>query len=213
MFASSRCFAIIRVKSGAGADRWTARGPPAAVVRIGNAENQRAYADCSPQLRVLNGDKKNSNMQCMPQTLEQQLDGFVGNFEPTMADLIRECRSVLRKRFPTANELVYDNYNFFVIGYCTTERPSDCVVSLAANSKGLGLSFYHGATLPDPHRMLQGSGKQHRFVRLDGVATLSRPEVRDLLDAAEARAEPPFVAKGSGKLIIRSISEKKRPRR
>ena len=34
----------------------------------------------------------------------------------------------MRKRFPTANELVYDNYNFFVIGYCTTERPSDCVV-------------------------------------------------------------------------------------
>ena len=64
-------------------------------------------------------------MQCMPQTLEQQLDGFVGNFEPTVVDLIRECRSVLRKRFPTANELVYDNYNFFVIGYCTTERPSD----------------------------------------------------------------------------------------
>jgi hypothetical protein len=161
----------------------------------------------------LNGEKKNSNMQYMSETLEQQLNGFVDNFEPTMAELSRECRSVIRKRFPTANELVYDNYNFFVIGYCTTERPSECVVSLAANSKGLGLRFYHGATLPDPHRILQGSGKQNRFVRLDGVATLSRPEVRELLDAAEARAEPPFVATGSGKLTIRSISEKKRPRR
>ena len=149
----------------------------------------------------------------MTQTPESQLKAFVDKFEPAMRKLISDCRKAMRKRFPTANELVYDNYNFFVIGYCTTERPSDCVVSLAANSKGLGLSFYHGATLPDPHRMLQGSGKQHRFVRLDGVATLSRPEVRDLLDAAEARAEPPFVAKGSGKLIIRSISEKKRPRR
>jgi hypothetical protein len=119
----------------------------------------------------------------------------------------------MRERFPTANELVYDNYNFFVIGYCTTERPSDCVVSLAANSRGLGLSFYHGATLPDPHRILQGSGNQNRFVRLDGVATLSRAEVLELFDAAEAQADPPFVKAGRGKLIIRSISEKQRPRR
>jgi hypothetical protein len=152
-------------------------------------------------------------MQGMPETPEQQLESFVAKFEPGMGKLIRECRSVMCKRFPTANELVYDNYNFFVIGYCTTERPSDCVVSLTANSKGLGISFYHGATVPDPHCILQGSGNQNRFVRLDGMATLNRPEVRELLDAAEAQADPPFATSKSGKLIIRSISEKQRPRR
>jgi hypothetical protein len=153
-----------------------------------------------------------ASMRCMPETPEQQLKGFIAKFDPAMGMQIRECRSAMRKRFPTANELVYDNYNFFVIGYCTTERPSDCVVSLATNSKGIGLSFYHGATLPDPHRILQGSGNQNRFVRLDGVATLSRSEVQELLDAAEAQADPPFVKTGKGKLIIRSISEKQRPR-
>jgi hypothetical protein len=149
----------------------------------------------------------------MSETAENQLEGFVAKFEPTVGMLIRGCRSVMRKRFPTANELVYDNYNFFVIGYCTTERPSDCVVSLAANSKGLGLNFYHGASLPDPHGILQGSGNQNRFVRLGDIASLSRPEVQELLDAAAAQADPPFATKGHGKLIIRSISDKQRPRR
>ncbi len=152
-------------------------------------------------------------MRTMSETPPQQLEGFIAKFEPALGKLIRECRSILRKRFPTANELVYDNYNFFVIGYCATERPSDCVVSLAANSKGIGLSFYHGATLPDPHGLLQGSGNQNRFVRLAGKATFSNPEVRELLDAAEAQADPPFLTNGRGKLIIRSISEKQRPRR
>lgn len=152
-------------------------------------------------------------MQCMREPPEQQLKNFVDKFEPAIGELIRDCRSVMRKHFPTANELVYDNYNFFVIGYCTTERPSDCVVSLAANSKGVGLSFYHGATLPDPHKILHGSGNQNRFVRLDGVAALNRPEVLELLNAAEAQANPAFAKAGSGKLIIRSISEKQRPRR
>jgi hypothetical protein len=149
----------------------------------------------------------------MPETPDQQLKGFIAKFDPSIGRLIRQCRSAMRKRFPAANELVYDNYNFFVIGYSTTERPSDCVVSLAANSKGIGLSFYYGATLPDPHRILQGSGNQNRFVRLDGVDTLSLPEVRELLDAAEAQAHTPFLKEGRGKLVIRSISAKQRPRK
>ena len=49
-------------------------------------------------------------------------------------------------------------------------------------------------------------------VRLDGAASLSRPEVQELLDAAEAQADPGFLKTGGGKLIIRSVSEKQRPR-
>ena len=144
---------------------------------------------------------------------EAQLRSFIAKFEPKMGKRIRECRAAMRKRFPTAFELVYDNYNFFVIGYCTTERPSDCVVSLAANSKGIGLSFYYGASLPDPHKMLEGSGSQNRFVRLSDATALGQPEVEELIAAAAAQADPPFLKKGGGELIIRSISEKQRPRR
>ena len=81
---------------------------------------------------------------------EKQLKEFIGKFEPKNQELIRATRQTLRRRLPSANELVYDNYNFFVIGYCTSEQPSDCVVSIAAGAKGVSLSFYYGATLPDP---------------------------------------------------------------
>jgi hypothetical protein len=127
--------------------------------------------------------------------------------------LIRSVRKALRKRLPSANELVYDNYNFFVIGYCSTERPSDCILSIAAGANGIGLSFYYGATLPDPHKLLQGSGSQNRFIRIKSVATLAQPEVEELIAAAVAQAESPLPRTGKGKLIIRSISKKQRPRR
>src|SRR6202166_5139276 len=112
---------------------------------------------------------------------EEQLAGFIDKFDSGNAFLIRSVRKTLRRRMPTANELVYDNYNFFVIGYCSTERPSDCIVSIAAASNGVGLSFYYGATLPDPHKVLLGSGNQNRFLRLDSVKVLERPEVDELL--------------------------------
>ena len=146
-------------------------------------------------------------------TGEHQLASFIEKFDPKNAELIRSVRKALRRRLPTANELVYDNYNFFVIGYCSTERPSDCILSIAAGANGIGLSFYYGATLPDPHKLLQGSGSQNRFIRIKSVATLAQPEVEELIAAAVAQAESPLPRTGKGKLIIRSISKKQRPRR
>ena len=146
-------------------------------------------------------------------TPEKQLDSFIEKFDARNAALIRAVRKALRKRLPTANELVYDNYNFFVIGYCATERPTDCIVSIAAAANGVGLSFYYGATLPDPHKLLLGSGSQNRFLRIESATTLARPEVEELIAAAVAQAKTPLPAGGKGKLIIRSISEKQRPRR
>src|SRR5205809_1626214 len=96
---------------------------------------------------------------------EKQLQSFIDKFEPKHQAVIHAMRKTLRKWLPTANELVYDNYNFFVVGYSSTERPSDCIVSIAAAANGVGLSFYYGATLPDPHQMLRGSGHQNRFIR------------------------------------------------
>jgi hypothetical protein len=127
--------------------------------------------------------------------------------------LIRALRKALRRRFPTAYELVYDNYNFFVIGYSPSERPSDYLVSLAVGANGAGLSFNHGASLPDPHKLLQGNGKQNRFIRLPAVDVLARPEVEDLMAAAVAHSRIALPAKGRGTLIIRSVSKKQRPRR
>lgn len=144
---------------------------------------------------------------------ERQLKAFIAKFEPKLQKTIREVRSALRRRVPTANELVWDNYNFFVIGYSPTEKPSDSPFSMAAAANGVGIAFLQGASLPDPHGVLQGSGKQNRFVRLESAGTLALPEVEALIGEAIARAKSPFPARGRGRLIIRSISAKQRARR
>jgi len=144
---------------------------------------------------------------------EEQLASFIAKFDPKNQALIRSVRKALRRRLPTANELVYDNYNFFVIGYSPSERPSDTIVSIAAAANGVGLAFYRGATLADPQKILLGSGSQNRFLRLESAATLERPEIAALIDAAVEQNQVPLPASGRGKLIIRSISAKQRPRR
>jgi hypothetical protein len=143
----------------------------------------------------------------------KQVAGFIGKFDPATARLLRTCRAALRKRLPTAIEQVYDNYNFLAIGYCTTERTSDCLVSLAASAKGVALSFYHGADLADPEGILLGSGTQNRFVRLESAASLGKPAMAALINAAIAQARTPLSNTGRGYTMVKSVSVKQRPRR
>jgi hypothetical protein len=108
---------------------------------------------------------------------------------------------------------VWDNYNFFVIGYSPTERPTDSIVSIAARANGVGLCFIHGARLPDPKKILLGSGKQSRFIRVEAARQLAHPDVEALIAAAIDQARTPLPAEGRRRLIIRSVAAKQRPRR
>lgn len=148
-----------------------------------------------------------------PTDVEKQVKGFIDKFDPQHQKLIRAFRKALRKFLPTAHEIIYDNYNFFVIGYSSTERPSDSILSIAAGANGVGLCFIHGAKLPDPNGILLGSGNQTRFIRLDFPDVLTRPEVQDLIAAAISHAKTPLAESGKRRVIIRSVSAKQRPRR
>jgi hypothetical protein len=144
----------------------------------------------------------------------KQVAAFIDKFEPALARRVRAARAVLRRRyFSTANELVYDNYNALAIGYSSTERVSDVVLSLAVFAKGVNLYFYYGKALDDPDKLLQGNGNQGRFIRLDDVAQLDDRGVAALIQAGIAFGDTPMPKTGRGSTIIKSISAKQRPRR
>ncbi len=147
------------------------------------------------------------------QAPERQLAEFIAKFTPQMGRSIRAARAKMRAFWPQALELVYDNYNFFVIGYGPSEKAGEAIFSLAAQSKGLSLCFLQGAKLPDPHKLLRGSGNVVRNIRLESAAVLDEPKVLQLMGSALQRAKSSIPPDGRHRLIIKSISAKQRPRR
>ena len=146
-------------------------------------------------------------------TSEAQLRSLIDRFDPEDRKLIRSVRSAVRKRLPAANELLYDYGSFFVIGYSPTERPTDGIVSIAARPDGVRLYLMQGPRLPDPMKLLMGSGKQVRFIQVEAARRLAHPDVEALIAAAIDRAEVPLPSKGRGTLILKSTAAKRRPRR
>ena len=143
-----------------------------------------------------------------------QLRGFLAKYSP---ELQREATAVLRKMrrlVPGAVELVYDNYNFLVIGFGPSDRPSAAVFSLALAPRWVTLCFLqHGPGIYDPHGLLRGSGKQVRSVRLTSATDLDTSPIRDLIEQAIELVAKPFDGKHRRRLVIKSISARQRPRR
>jgi len=138
------------------------------------------------------------------QAAEAQLRGLIANFASADERLIGSIRRWLRKRLPTAHELVYEYRDSLVISYSPTERGYEGVLSIRASANSVRLYFNRGKGLPDPEKLMQGTGTQTRWIHLESVSALVRPAVALLIDEAIARNDVPFALTGRGPVVIRS---------
>ena len=117
-------------------------------------------------------------------TPQTQLDAFLDKYTPAVATLARACLAKMRSRLPGAVQLVYDNYNALAIGFGPSDRASEAIFSIALYPRWVTLFFLQGAALPDPRRLLKGSGKVVRHIVLASAADLDLPAIQDLMAQA-----------------------------
>lgn len=147
-------------------------------------------------------------------TAQEQLQSFLRKYNPAVADEAKKSLAKLRKLIPNAVEMVYDNYNALVIGFCPGMRPSEAIVSIAVMPRWVSLCFLQAKGLPDPEKRLEGSGNVARHIKMkSGAGELDDPAVRKLIEEALKRAKVPIPVGQERKFIIKSVSAKQRPRR
>jgi hypothetical protein len=147
---------------------------------------------------------------------DAELRALIAKFSPAHLRLIAAMRRSLRKRLPTAQEVVYEYQNLgaVVISFSPNERGYEGVLGIRADANGVKLFFNRGKELPDPEKLLQGSGSQVRSIDVEGAATLARPEVARLMNEAIARNPVPFARAGRGSVVMSpSTRAKQRVRR
>jgi hypothetical protein len=145
-------------------------------------------------------------------TPQEQLDGFIDRYTPEIAATIRRAMAMVSARLPGATILVYDNYNALAIAFGASEKMRSIVCSVAGYPRWVSLFLSNGPALADPDRLLEGAGGTVRHVKLTGDR-MDSPAVAALIDAAAASVAKPIDPAGAGRLIIKSISAKQRPRR
>jgi hypothetical protein len=150
-----------------------------------------------------------------PLSPAKQFESFLARYSPEMQRVTRAALAKMRARLPGAVEMVYDNYQWLVIGFGPAERASEAVFSLALTPRWATLCFLlHGPKIPDPDKLLRGSGTRVRHIRLMGGANdLDTPAVKTLMSEALKLAGNPFDKGVPRAMVIKAVATKRRPRR
>ncbi len=118
--------------------------------------------------------KKERN-RCAPEDL------LVG-LSPQIQQLVEQLRQLIRQSVPGVEEAGYPGWK--LIGY----RYRRYFGFIAPKTDQVQLGFEHGLTLPDPAGLLEGEGKQVRYVILYPGQELPLAPLRELIQVAAQRA-------------------------
>jgi len=102
-------------------------------------------------------------------------------YPPEVQSLALAARKLVRRVIPKATEMVDSKSK--VIGYGFGPGYKDMICSLMPARTWVTLGIGWGAELPDPQKLLEGTGKVHRHVKLRRESDLKAPALEALLRA------------------------------
>src|SRR5262245_17467741 len=144
-------------------------------------------------------------------TPKSQFSAFLSRFPAGIIALVKRCLPKLRRAFPGSYELVYDYSHSLVVSFSMSERGYEGIVALAIFPDCVRL--YFDKSLPDPKGLLEGSGTKVRSVTLKAASDLDHGDIQALIKAAIKHSGVTFPRTRSTRMVIKSESKKRRPRR
>ena len=107
---------------------------------------------------------------------------ILSRYEEKIAQAALQLRDFLFSELKDINEEVDATANIISFNYGKGYKNIICVILLS--KKGIKLGFYKGSELPDPEKLLTGTGKVHRFVEIKSVRDINSPALKHLLKEA-----------------------------
>jgi hypothetical protein len=105
------------------------------------------------------------------------IDDYVAKKGSKLAEVARGLRRLVKKTVPDSEETV----NPWKIPTFESNGPM-CFFMMGKNHVTFG--FLRGTSLPDPAKLLEGTGKNLRHVKLRTLQDLRRPGLKKLIQAA-----------------------------
>ncbi|WP_164472908.1 DUF1801 domain-containing protein [Cohnella candidum] len=101
-------------------------------------------------------------------------------------EVIETLREIAKANMPGAHEFVYHD----AINYKLHEASNRWICYITAHKNYVRLEFYFGANLSDPQKLLQGTGRRMRHVKIKTAEEARADEVAELIRQAWAEAQP-----------------------
>ena len=115
--------------------------------------------------------------------MSNDFEEMLTSASPEVAALARQAKTVIQNVMPNVVEVVWLNQNIASYGV-GPKKMSEQFCYIALFKARLNLGFYYGSDLPDPEKLLEGSGKNLRHIKISHPEQLQNPALHDLVVAA-----------------------------
>lgn len=96
-------------------------------------------------------------------TKRPTVEQFLRKYPAETRSIVEKLRTLICSTIPVHSEAVYPGWG--LIGYrVISDRRSKYFAFIAPGAEGVKLGFEYGVLLPDPEKLLQGNGKQVRYI-------------------------------------------------
>jgi hypothetical protein len=113
-----------------------------------------------------------------------KLLSYLSKYSPHISNLTLSLREIVLDEAPEALEHVIQTYAVSIAFSFTGKPLKDGFCHIVTYADHVNLGFNRGAKLPDPRKLLKGTGKQIRHLTLTQPADLDAPHLRKFLRAA-----------------------------
>lgn len=114
----------------------------------------------------------------------QDVDAFLARYPGPVRETASAACRLLKAKLPGVAETVDESAKLLGYGYGPGYKGLVC--TLIMSQTGVKLGIFRGSELPDPKRLMAGTGKVHRHVQLRSVDDTKQPGLSRLLKAALA---------------------------
>ena len=121
--------------------------------------------------------------------MSDEFDAILAGFSPDVRELATRTRALIKDVMPNVVEVPWPHQR--TVGYGVGPRKmTEHFCYIAVNQAYVNLGFNYGSELPDPAKLLQGTGALFRHVKIRKPEDLSNPALRQLLEAATRHRMP-----------------------
>ncbi len=113
--------------------------------------------------------------------LSEKYEKILSRADPAVKQLTERAKSLITEAMPEAVEVAWPRQNIVSYGV-GPKKMSEHFCYIAVLKDRINLGFYYGAELPDPDRLLEGTGKLLRHIKIRTLSDLENPAVAGLID-------------------------------
>ena len=100
--------------------------------------------------------------------IKMKTEQLLAKYPEEVSTLFIAAQSILLTELPGIIEMPDASAN--VIGYGYSNKYNDMICTIILSKKGIKIGFNRGSELPDPKKILAGTGKVHKYVQINSVA-------------------------------------------